>query len=35
MNIEEEVSYLEDQMKKDKEYLWNNPEPRTKRNKNI
>ena len=27
MNIEKEVMALEEQMKKDKEYLWNNPEP--------
>jgi len=35
MNIEKEVSILENQMNKDKEYLWNNPEPRTKRNKDF
>lgn len=29
MDIQKEVSDLEEQMKKDKEYLWNHPEKRT------
>lgn len=35
MNIECEVSQLKEQLIKDKEYLWNNPEPRFKRDKNF
>ena len=35
MRIEDIVKSLEPQMKEDKEYLWNNPEPRIKRDKNF
>ncbi len=35
MSIDEDIKKLQKQMEEDKEYLWNNPEPRVKRNKNI